>query len=106
MEEKEGFIDTLFDFSFSKFITPKIAGFWLIIAYLVESLVALGALVSSLRAGGVAFVSTLILVCLILPVAFIGTRITIEGMVALVKVAEESVKIREILQKRAGEKEE
>ncbi|SNR79156.1 protein of unknown function [Desulfurobacterium atlanticum] len=106
-EKKEGFIDALFDFSFSKFITPKIAGVWLIVAYLFESLIALGALLSSLNAGGTAFVSTLILVALILPVALIGTRITIEGMVSLVKIAEESVRIRELLENKArGESEE
>ncbi len=104
MKEKNGFIDALFDFSFSKFITPKIAGIWLIVVYLFESLVALGVLVSSLKSGGVAFVFTFMLVVLILPVVLIGTRVTIEGMVSLVKIAEESVKIREMLERKQNEK--
>ncbi|WP_022847663.1 MULTISPECIES: DUF4282 domain-containing protein [unclassified Desulfurobacterium] len=90
----------LFDFNFSKFITTKIAGATLAIAYVVEALVALAALLGSYKEGAAAFIGTFIGIIIFLPLVMIGTRVWMEGMISLIKVAEESTKIRELLEKK------
>ncbi|WP_457570076.1 DUF4282 domain-containing protein [Desulfurobacterium sp.] len=94
------FFEILFDFSFSKFITTKVAGATLAIAYLAEALFALAALLESSREGAAAFIGTFIGVIIILPMVMVGTRVWMEGMISLIKVAEESSKIRELLEKK------
>ncbi|OMH40485.1 DUF4282 domain-containing protein [Desulfurobacterium indicum] len=93
-------LEILFDFKFSKFITTKVAGVTLGIAYLAETLFALAALLGSSREGVAAFIGTFIAVIIILPMAMVGTRVWMEGMISLIKVAEESSKIRELLEKK------
>ncbi|WP_457568471.1 DUF4282 domain-containing protein [Desulfurobacterium sp.] len=94
------FFKILFDFNFSKFITTKIAGITLAIAYLAEAVFALMALLGSLKEGTGAFAITFVAVIVLLPMAMVGTRVWMEGMISLIKVAEETSKIRELLEKK------
>ncbi len=88
------FIKSLFDVSFTRFITPTIAGIVLIVEYAIETLVALSIIIGSAREGiGAAFAS-LILTAIFLPIAIITTRIWMEGLVAIIKIAQETTMIR------------
>lgn len=91
----KSFFQVLFDFSFSEFITPRVAG---VIYALVVVLVGLGSvalLISSLRQGIGAVIAALIIAPLFFFLYVIFFRIVLESMIAAMYTANNTAQIAE-----------
>lgn len=92
----KGFLQTLFDFSFSEFITPKIAGVLYAIAVIVIGLVAVFAVLGSLASGSI---TTILGTIIFAPLGFLlyvlFVRVALESMVAAMYTANNTAQIAE-----------
>jgi hypothetical protein len=90
-----GFLGSLFDLSFSNFITPKIIGVLYVIILLLVSLGILLLVINGFSQGFFKGLFSLILSPLIALVWLLLIRIALEGLVAGTKTAENTAKIAE-----------
>ena len=92
-------IQKFFDFRFKHYITPIVAGVLQYIIYLFLVLGWLNFLFSQnyYISFGVRFLMTIVL----LPVSIIGVRMWLEFMVAMVKIAENSEEIKDVLKSKS-----
>lgn len=90
-----GFLGSLFDLSFSNFITPKIIGVLYVIILLLVSLGILLLVINGFSQGFFKGLFSLILSPLIALVWLLLIRIGLEGLVAGTKTAENTAKIAE-----------
>lgn len=88
MSQSNNFISDLFDFSFSKFIAPKIVGTFYILSVFFSGLSAFYTIVNSLRQGTIAVLINLILAPLLFFLYVIFLRILLEVIIAIFRIAE------------------
>jgi Domain of unknown function (DUF4282) len=94
---ERGFIGSLFDFSFTSMVTPKIIKVLYVLFTLWTALVALFILVISFRTGGMAGgLFVLIVIEPIFVLLMLGVyRVILEAFMVVFRIYEETVKIRE-----------
>jgi len=94
---EKGFIGSLFDFSFSSFVTPKIIKVLYVLFTIWTTLVALILLIVGFRTGGVA--GGLFMLIVIIPIYVLLTlgvyRIILEAFMVIFRIYEETKKISE-----------
>jgi len=99
MDKKRGFITTLFDFSFSEFLTTKIIKILYGIGVLLAGLAALSSIIYGFKLGVGAGIGVLILSPLVFLLVVVIVRIYLEIMVVLFRIAED---VREMLGIKKG----
>ena len=98
--ENHGFFKRLFDLSFKEFVTTKIVTFLFILAIVLAGLFALGILISGIsRGGGMAFVS-LIIAPIVFFLYVLLSRIWLELIIVLFRVAENTTTLVELEQEK------
>jgi hypothetical protein len=94
---EKGFLGSLFDFSFSSFVTPKIIKVLYVLFTIWTALVALAILVIGFRSGGVA--GGLFVLIIVEPIFILLTlgiyRVVLEAFMVVFRIYEETKKIRE-----------
>lgn len=95
-------MNSFFDFSFTKFITPKIIGIIYFIAFVVAGLVSLGVIASSFGQGFGTGIVALLLTPLVAILYLLAIRMGLESIVASIKTAENTTAIKEYLLSRSG----
>ncbi len=90
-------IGKFFDFGFKHYITPVVVGVLQYILYALIILFALGFLFSSFE------IYKLIVVLISVPISMIGVRIWLEFIVAILKIAENSEEIKDLLKSNKPE---
>jgi len=96
MQDK-GFLGTLFDFSFSEFITTKVIKFLLGLAMVVNFILTIVFIVSAFQAGWLGGIIVLILSPLLFLVLMLFSRIYLELIIVIFRIAENLIAIREKL---------
>ena len=96
MEEK-GFIRTMFDFSFSQFVTTKVIKFLLVIAMILAAIIAISVIVSGFVAAWWKGLIVLILSPVIYLLIMLVFRIYLELIIVIFRIAENLVSIKENL---------
>lgn len=91
------FFSTLFDFSFSRFIATKVIGLLYGLAMLSTGVVLLGLIASGFSSGFLAGLGSLIAAPIAALIYLLFIRICLEALVAGIKTAENTSKIREYL---------
>jgi Domain of unknown function (DUF4282) len=93
----KGFIGSLFDFSFSSFVTPKIVKVLYVLITIWTALLALTILIIGFRTGGLAGgLFTLIIIEPIFILLTLGIyRVVLEAFMVIFRIYEETKKIRE-----------
>ncbi len=87
-------MDALWDFSFKKFIAPKIVGILYGLAIFTSALIALLFIRFAFRLSFLSGVGSLIIAPIFFIVYVVFSRIFLEGFIALIRVAEESIEIQ------------
>jgi len=96
MQDK-GFLGTLFDFSFSEFITTKVIKFILGLAMVVNAILTIGVIVGAFRVGWLGGIVVLILSPLIYLIMMLISRIYLELIIVIFRIAENLIAIRDKL---------
>ena len=98
-----GFIGSLFDFSFSSFVTPKIVKVLYVLITIWTALLALTVLILGFRTGGLAGgLFTLIIIEPIFILLTLGIyRVVLEAFMVVFRIYEETKKIRENAERRS-----
>lgn len=96
MQDK-GFLGTLFDFSFSEFITTKVIKFLLALALVVNAIFTIVFIIGAFRVGWLGGVIVLILSPLLYLVLMLFSRIYLELIIVIFRIAENLIAIREKL---------
>ena len=101
MNQNHSFWESLFDFSFSRFVTTRIVGIIYILGIALVALVALFLIGASFQfGGGQALISVIgVLLGAFLYILFI--RVGLEALVSALKTAENTGRILEILKRNA-----
>ena len=101
--ENHGFFKRLFDLSFKEFITPKIVTFLFIVEIIIGGLGGLGLLIKGISSGvGMAFLSLIIApIFFLLYVVF--SRIWLEIVIVLFRIAENTTLFVEQKQEKKSE---
>ena len=92
-EEVKGLLGALFDFSFTSFITSKLIKVLYGIAIAIFGLIGLYFLVAGLRAGAAPGVAALILVPLLYLFFVMYTRVVLEVLIVVFRIAEHTAEI-------------
>ena len=101
--ENHGFFKRLFDLSFKEFVTTKIVTFIFILAIIIGGLAAIGILIKGLSSGGaMAFVS-LILAPIVFFLYVLFSRIWLEIVIVLFRIAENTTTLVEQKQEKKSE---
>ena len=101
--ENHGFFKRLFDLSFKEFVTTKIVTFIFILAIIIGGLIAIGILISGISRGvGMAFVS-LILAPIVFFLYVLFSRIWLEIIIVLFRIAENTTTLVEQGQEKKSE---
>jgi hypothetical protein len=94
---EKGFVGSLFDFSFSSFVTPKIIKVLYVLFTIWTALMALAILIIGFRTGGVA--GGLFVLIIVEPIFILLTlgiyRVVLEAFMVVFRIYEETKKIRE-----------
>lgn len=100
---EKGFVGSLFDFSFSSFVTPKIIRVLYVLLTLWTALIALIVAIVGFRTGGVGGgLATLIIVDPIIVLLTLGLyRVILEAFMVVFRLYEETKKIRENSEQRS-----
>ncbi len=96
MQDK-GFIGTLFDFSFTEFVTTKVIKFLLALALVVNAIITIVIIVGGFQNGALAGIVALILSPIIFLVMMLFSRIYLELIIVIFRIAENLIAIREKL---------
>ena len=101
--DNHGFFKRLFDLSFKEFVTTKIVKFIFILTIIIGGLVAIGILISGLsRGGGMAFAS-LIIAPIVFFLYVLFSRIWLEIVIVLFRIAENTTTVVEFAQEKRRE---
>jgi len=95
MEEPKGFFTTLFDFSFSEFIVPKVIQTLFVIGILAAAVGAFFFIVWGFRGGFFAGLLTIILSPIIFVIYVILVRVFLEAVMVLFRISDNLTKIAE-----------
>ena len=93
MEEPQGFFTTLFDFSFSEFIVPKILKVLYGLGILGAAITAIGFIVNGFGAGVLGGIVMLILSPVIFVIGVILVRVYLEVIMVLFRIADNTAKM-------------
>jgi sensor histidine kinase YesM len=93
----KGFIGTMFDFSFSEFITTKVIKVLLALALVVNAIITIVIIVGAFKEGVLAGIVVLILSPIIYLVMMLFSRIYLELIIVIFRIAENLIAIREKL---------
>jgi len=96
MQDK-GFLGTLFDFSFSEFITTKVIKVLLGLAMIANAIITIAMIVGAFQAGWLGGILVIILSPLIYLVLMLFSRIYLELIIVIFRIAENLMAIREKL---------
>jgi len=96
----DGFFSGLFDFSFSRFIAPKIAGVLYFLAIAVAALTALVVIIAGFSDGFLTGLGAIIISPLVFLIYVIFSRVALESLVVAFKTAENTRKTAEHTQPR------
>ncbi len=92
-----GFLGTLFDFSFSEFITTKVIKSILGLAMVVNAILTIVFIFGAFRAGWLGGIIVLILSPLLYLVMMLFSRIYLELIIVIFRIAENLIAIRDSL---------
>lgn len=95
--DRKGFIGSLFDFSFSSFVTPKVIGIVYGIGIFLTTLGIFGIIIGGFSQGFFKGLFSLILSPLIGLVWLLFIRIVLEGLIAGIKTADNTSKMTEYI---------
>ena len=93
MEQPQGFFTTLFDFSFSEFIVPKILKVLYGLGILGAAITALGFIVNGFGAGVLGGIVMIILSPVIFVIGVILVRVYLEVVLVLFRIADNTAKM-------------
>ena len=96
MQDK-GFLGTLFDFSFSEFITTKVIKFILGLAMVVNAILTIVFIVGAFQTGWLGGIIVLILSPLLYLIMMLISRIYLELIIVIFRIAENLIAIRDKL---------
>jgi uncharacterized protein DUF4282 len=96
MQDK-GFIGTLFDFSFTEFVTTKVIKVLLGLALVVNFIITIAFIVGAFQVGWLGGILVLILSPIIYLVLMLFSRIYLELIIVVFRIAENLTAIREKL---------
>jgi len=96
MEDK-GFIGTLFDFSFTEFVTTKVIKFLLGLALVVNFILTIVFIVGAFQTGWLGGIIILIISPIIYLILMLFSRIYLELIIVIFRIAENLIAIREKL---------
>ena len=92
-----GFIGTIFDFSFTEFVTTKVIKFLLGLALIVNAIFTIGVIVGAFQVGLLGGIVVLILSPLIYLIMMLISRIYLELIIVIFRIAENLIAIRDKL---------
>ena len=92
-EDAKGLLGSLFDFSFTSFLTTKIIKFLYGIGIAVSGLVALSVVAAGLRQGIVGGVGGLILGTLLFFLSVMYARVVLEVLIVIFRIADHTAEI-------------
>ena len=95
MAQKKGFIQSFFDFSFSSFVAVKIAGVLYAINIVGAGLFAFSVIISMFVKGFINGIVALTVVPLLYFLYILFTRLSLEAMVVLFRIAENTARTAE-----------
>jgi sensor histidine kinase YesM len=93
----KGFLGTLFDFSFSEFITTKVIKFILGLAMVVNAILTIVFIVGAFQTGWLGGIIVLILSPLLYLIMMLISRIYLELIIVIFRIAENLIAIRDKL---------
>jgi len=93
MEEPQGFFTTLFDFSFSEFIVPKIIKVLFGIGILISAIVALSFIAQGFGASAWLGILALIFSPVVFVISVILARVYLEVVMVLFRIADNTTKM-------------
>lgn len=96
MQEK-GFLATIFDFSFTEFVTTKVIKFLLGLAMVANVIFTIFVIIGAFQSGALGGIITLILSPVIYLILMLFSRIYLELIIVIFRIAENLIKIRESL---------
>ena len=88
MSEEKGFMGSLFDLSFTEFVTTRIIKFLYIIAIIVAAIAAIAIIVSGFAQGFVVGIISLILSPIIFLLYVVLSRVWLELIIVIFRIAE------------------
>ena len=88
MEASRNFVGSMFDFSFSEFITTKIVKFLYILAVAIVGLVALAGIIAGFSQGAGIGILALLLAPVYFMIMLIAARIWLELVIVVFRIAE------------------
>lgn len=94
--ESRGFFEALFDFSFSSFITIKFAKFVYALCILAVAFVYLASVITAFTSGAGEGLMVLIFGAVVALVQIIFTRVALEGLISIVRTAQNTAALREV----------
>ncbi len=100
--ENEGFFKRLFDLSFKEFVTPKIITIIFILEIIIGGLIALGILIRGISSGGGMAFASIIIAPIVFFLYVLGSRIFLEVVVVLFRIAENTARLVELRQENKG----
>ena len=95
MTEKKGFIGSLFDLSFTEFVTTRIIKFLFIIAIIIAAITAVAIIVSGFAQGFVVGIISLILSPIIFLLYVVLSRVWLELIIVIFRIAENTGRLVE-----------
>ena len=105
MEEK-GFLGTIFDFSFTEFVTTKVIKFLLALAMVVNVIVTIFWIVGGFNISTLTGILFIILSPVVYLILMLFARIYLELIIVIFRIAENLIKIRNSLSSQSGGGEE
>lgn len=101
MAEKPGFFGSLFDFSFTEFVTTKVIKLLYALAIFLSGLTALYLVISGFRGGAAAGVLAVLIAPLVFLFYVIAVRVWLEVIIVLFRIADHTRDIAERTKKEA-----
>ena len=97
MSKDSRFFAALFDFSFSRFITPKVVGLLYVLVMLFAGVILLGIISSGFNNGFLSGLGSLIVAPIVALTYLLFARLSLEALVAGIKTAENTSEMKQYL---------
>jgi hypothetical protein len=98
----EKFFTSLFDFSFSRFITPSIIRILYIICITISGVVAITSILSGFRIGMISGIISLVIAPIIFILAVCGSRVFLEVILNVFRIANYSAEVARSTRRRSS----
>jgi hypothetical protein len=103
--QERGFFSSLFDFSFSEFITTKIIRALYILGIIADGLTAFGLFLMFARGGGMKLIAGLVVAPIVFIVLVISLRVWLELVIVAFNIADNTRQLVEMQNNYAGDQE-